>query len=75
MTIRPINRLLADAVRTVNASLADAGNPVLPELGHLWKQLEVGVDTARAAGDEVAAQRVIASYQARALAAIAEVSR
>lgn len=75
MTIRPINRLLAAAVRTVNASLADAGNPVLPELAHLWKQLEVGVDTAKAAGDEVAAQRVIASYQAQAIAAIKEETR
>jgi hypothetical protein len=75
MTVRPINRLLADAVRAVNACWVSAGQPPLHELGHLWKQLEVGVDTARAAGDEVAAQRVIASYQARAIAAIEEVTR
>lgn len=74
MSDRPISRQLADAVRAVNASLAEAGNPDLPELDTLWEALTRNLEVARSSSDESEAERLIAQYRDETVRSVRRVS-
>lgn len=69
-----INAQLADAVRAVNATLAEAGDPDLPELDTLWDGLTRNLEVARSSGNESEAERLIAQYRDETVRSVRRVS-
>jgi hypothetical protein len=71
----PIRQELATAIRSVNAALAQVGDPDLPELRSEWLRLDRALSMATLTGDHEAARIAVNAYRRRSLALIAEAGR
>lgn len=71
-----VNAFLATAVRRVNARYAQVEDPESIDIfTDRWRHLERQVDTALAAGDDLAAERAIRAWEHHALVTFTEMNR